>query len=206
MHDTQSLWIYFVLVAGIVALPGMDMALVTGTALTRGRRAGLAALAGIVVAGFVHVGAGVAGLGLLLQTLPLLFNLILLAGAAYLAWLAIGLWRSSAASATAAPVSGGFARGALTALLNPKAYVFGVAVLPQFLPAPDAAPGDWLARGLALSAVTALTQISIYGGMALLADRLGRQRRSTATLQRGVALLLGLMAALSLWQGWRALA
>lgn len=203
MHAAQSLWIYFILVAGIVALPGMDMALVTGTALTRGRRAGVAALAGIVAAGLVHVGAGVAGLGLLLQALPLLFNGILLAGAAYLAWLALGLWRSSAQSATPAPVSGGFVRGALTALLNPKAYVFGVAVLPQFLPAPGAPPGEWLTRGLALSAVTALTQIAIYGGLALLADRLGRRSRSTVVLQRAVALLLLACALATLWRGWQ---
>lgn len=200
----HPLWIYFLLVAGIVALPGMDMAYVTASSLLRGRRAGLAATAGIVAAGGVHIGAGVLGLGLLLSQAPLLFNALLLAGAAYIAWLGVGLWR---APAGAAPSSGSapeslravFARGALTALLNPKAYVFGLAVLPQFL-STDA--NAWLARGLALSAISALTQLGIYGAVALLAGGRG-QRTQSRWLPRTVAALL---VGTSLWTlawGWR---
>ncbi|HZX97657.1 MAG TPA: hypothetical protein VFE90_24280 [Myxococcales bacterium] len=44
----QDLWIYFLLVAGIVSLPGLDMAFVMGSSLTGGRRAGLPAVAGVV--------------------------------------------------------------------------------------------------------------------------------------------------------------
>jgi threonine/homoserine/homoserine lactone efflux protein len=209
----HPLWIYFLLVAGIVALPGMDMAYVTASSLLRGRRAGLAATAGIVAAGGVHIGAGVLGLGLLLSQAPLLFNALLLAGAAYIAWLGVGLWRAPAASkrpgarpdepsAQRPPAALGavFARGALTSLLNPKAYVFGLAVLPQFLTSEA-----WLARGLALSAITALTQLGIYGAVAWMVGSsrgaLGRQ----AWLPRGVAALLMGTAAWTLVWGWRSL-
>lgn len=200
----HPLWIYFLLVAGIVALPGMDMAYVTASSLLRGRRAGLAATAGIVAAGGVHIGAGVLGLGLLLSQAPLLFNALLLAGAAYIAWLGVGLWRAPAGATPnggSAPVSlhAVFARGALTSLLNPKAYVFGLAVLPQFLSS-DA--NAWLARGLALSAITALTQLGIYGAVALLAGGRGLRTQSRWLPRAVAALLVGT----SLWTlawGWR---
>jgi threonine/homoserine/homoserine lactone efflux protein len=205
--ESNPLWLYFLLVAGIVALPGMDMALVTGSALAHGRRAGFAALGGIVAGGLVHVGLGVAGLGLLLQGWPALFNGLLVAGAAYVAWLAWGLWRApalatpDAATAPGRPARQAFASGALTCLLNPKAYLFGVAVFPQFLPPPGASATDWWARALGLAAITAGTQLAVYGGLALLA---GRPRSAPRPhLQRGVALLLAGTAALTLAQAWR---
>lgn len=207
MTDAHPLWLYFLLVAGIVALPGMDMALVTGSALAHGRRAGFAALAGIVAGGVVHVALGVAGLGLLLQAWPALFNALLMAGAAYVAWLAWGLWRAPALAAPTAPsrpARQAFASGALTCLLNPKAYLFGVAVFPQFLPPPGASPADWWARALGLAAITASTQVAVYGSLACLAARAGGQGGTPRPrLQRGVALLLAGTAALTLAQAWR---
>ena len=47
----EHLWLYFVLLVGIVVVPGMDMMFVLANALTGGRRAGLAATAGIMLGG-----------------------------------------------------------------------------------------------------------------------------------------------------------
>ncbi|HEV8689184.1 MAG TPA: LysE family transporter, partial [Ideonella sp.] len=71
-------------------LPGMDMAFVAGSALTAGLRAGLAAVAGIMVAGQVHLIAGIVGLAALLLWWPGAQQALLLAGAAYMAWIG---WR-----------------------------------------------------------------------------------------------------------------
>eukprot|EP01041_Mallomonas_annulata_P022129 gene22129-42362_t len=76
----EHLWLYAVLVAGIVVLPGMDMAFVLASTLVDGRRSGAAAVAGIVLGGMVHVAMGALGVGLLLQHFPLAFNALLLAG------------------------------------------------------------------------------------------------------------------------------
>ena len=81
----SSLWLYFVLVAGIIALPGMDMAFVLASALAGGRRAGMAAVGGIVAGGWLHVLLGALGIGLLLQAAPGLFQVLLVAGVLYLA-------------------------------------------------------------------------------------------------------------------------
>ena len=58
---TQHLWLFSVMVLGIIALPGMDMAYVMASALAGGRRMGFAAVAGIVAGGAVHVAMAMLG-------------------------------------------------------------------------------------------------------------------------------------------------
>ena len=206
----SPLWLYFLLVAGIVALPGMDMAFVAASSLTGGRRAGFAALGGIVLGGVLHLLLGLFGLGLLISGFPLLFNGLLLAGAAYVAWIGWGLLRSdraAVASTSSEPlqpvtlqVAPTFLRGLLTCLLNPKAYLFSVTVFPQFLPRD---PTRWLAQGLSLGLITALTQIAVYGAVAMAAAHSRRWLAGSTAFTRGVGLLLMSTAAWTLWQGWR---
>jgi len=87
MEPTHSLWIFFILTFGIIVLPGLDMAFIVGTAVASGARAGGVALAGIVVGGVLHVLINLSGLAALLLWWPAAFNLLLLAGAAYMAWI-----------------------------------------------------------------------------------------------------------------------
>jgi threonine/homoserine/homoserine lactone efflux protein len=205
----EPLWLFALLVAGIIALPGMDMAIVLSSALVDGRRGGAAAVAGIVAGGLAHVALGMLGIGLLLQLAPKAFNTLLLAGAAYVAWMGVGLWREPGAlvavpAASTRPAHRTFWRALATCLLNPKAYVFMVAVFPQFL-RPDGGP--LALQALVLWAVIAAHQLAIYGAVALGAQRLrawlaastGQQQR----LARIVAGLLLATAAWTAWQGWQ---
>ncbi len=50
MTASPDLWLYFLLVFGIIALPGMDMAYVVASTVASGARGGVAAVAGIVAA------------------------------------------------------------------------------------------------------------------------------------------------------------
>ena len=134
----QHLLLFTLFVFGIIVIPGMDMAYVLSSSLVDGRRAGLAAVAGMVTGGAAHTVMGAAGVGLLLAVLPGLFHAVLLAGALYVAWMGIGLWRSPATLAgvpegASRPRSQTFLRAAATCLMNPKAYLFMVAVFPQFV-------------------------------------------------------------------------
>jgi threonine/homoserine/homoserine lactone efflux protein len=203
------LWLYFVLVLGIIALPGMDMAYVLGSALTDGPRGGAAALAGIVAGGMAHMAMASLGVGWVLQSVPALFNAMLLAGALYLGWIGVSLLRSAAAlrevptcTPTAWHIT--FWRGMATCLLNPKAYLFMVAVFPQFVRAEQ---GSVVAQALALGAITAATQVAVYGAVALAATRTKALLRGSAAAQRGwcrgVGCVLLLGAAWMLWQGWQ---
>lgn len=202
------LLLFALFVFGIIVIPGMDMAYVLSSSLVDGRRAGLAAVAGMVAGGAAHTVMGAAGVGLLLAVFPALFHAVLLAGALYVAWLGVSLWRSPA---TLAGVQEGasrprwqtFARAAATCLMNPKAYLFMVAVFPQFV-RPER--GSLVEQVAVLGAIIALTQAVVYGAVALAAsglrERLARSVRAQAMIARAVAALLVFTAGWALWQGW----
>eukprot|EP01042_Synura_sphagnicola_P033441 gene33441-42941_t len=135
---SDNLALFFALVFGIIIVPGMDMAFVMASGLSGGRKAGLAAVGGIVVGGWVHSLWAAFGVGLLIKTLPWLFNILLLGGAAYIAWIGWSLVRSHIVlgQVDAAPRHSTlttFRQGVVTCLLNPKAYLFMLAVYPQFI-------------------------------------------------------------------------
>lgn len=192
------LWPYALLVAGIIVLPGMDMAFVAASAL-----------AGIVAGGALHMLAAVAGLGLLLQAWPAAFNALLLGGALYIGWLGVQLLRSTGAlltlqAATPRPAWRTFVQAAGTCLANPKAYVFMVAVVPQFL-RPELGP--LAPQAVAMGLITAFTQAAVYGAVALGAVQLRGRLAGSAAAQvaaaRVVGLLLLAMACWTLLSGWR---
>ncbi|MFS2002616.1 LysE family translocator [Duganella sp. CT11-25] len=172
MTQAANLWLYFIVVFGVVALPGLDMAFVMGSSMLGGRRAGMAAVSGIVVGGFCHLCMGALGVAVVLQVWPPLFKLMLLGGAVYIAWMGYTLLRSDSifhptpgAEAMADGVI--FRRALTTSLLNPKAYIFMLAIFPQFL-----RPGQgplWVQSGV-LGGITALTQLGVYGALAYAAS------------------------------------
>lgn len=208
----HSLWLFFLLTFGVILLPGLDMAYVAGSALTRGLRGGLLAVAGIMAGGLVHVLVNVTGLAALMLMWPGAFNALLVAGAAYMAWIGWGIAASAFAppAATAPtqpdepPRGGVFARGVLNCLLNPKAYAFMLAVFPAFLQTPER---SLAAQALLLSSIIAGNQLLIYGGVALLATGAQRWAGPGAGAQRGLSLAVGvtliIAAALTLWSAWR---
>ncbi len=201
LAHASPLWLYFLLVAGIIALPGMDMAFVLASALAGGRRSGLAAVGGMVTGGWCHMLFGALGIGLLLQAAPGLVDALLLAGAAYVAWIGWTLIAGGAAPLAQAdgprrPALATWGRAMATCLLNPKAYLFTLAVFPQFLRA-DGPP--LAAQAGALAAITSATQVAIYGGLVLAASHARGWLRDSPAAQRragqGVGWLLVLAAA-----------
>jgi threonine/homoserine/homoserine lactone efflux protein len=209
MDYHQSLWLYFTLLFGIIIVPGMDMLFVLANALTGGTRRGLAATSGIMLGGAVHSAYGAAGVGILVAMLPGVFNLLLFAGVAYMIWIGVSLMRSSikveaVGPGTARSTWKAFRQGAVTCLVNPKAYIFVLAVYPQFIK-PEYGP-IWL-QGLIMGIMTVLTQLAVYGTLAMTAGRsrdlLLSNPNTTAVIGRLAGLLLVVISAISLWQGWK---
>lgn len=211
MIHIPHLWLFFLAVFGIVLLPGLDMAFVLGSALTGGRKTGLMAVGGIVAGGTCHVAMATLGISVLLKLVPGAFNALLLAGAIYLAWIGISIWRSQSAFG-AVPGTGAmspwttFRRGLITALLNPKAYLFMLAIFPQFLRPEYGA--IWL-QAAVLWIVIAATQTGVYGTVAIAGGeaRLWLAGNATATALAGrvVGSVLFIAAIFAAFEGWRGL-
>lgn len=208
MTYAENLWLFFTLLFGIIIVPGMDMVFVMANALTGGRASGLTATAGIMAGGVFHTLYAALGVGFLLHLVPELFNVLLLAGAAYIAWIGLSLARSSIAIASVETGSRlslwtSFRRGALTSILNPKAYLFMLAVYPQFLK-PQFGP-VW-SQALIMAIMISLTQLSVYGSLALAAGRsrdvIVSSPRATAIIGKTVGVVLIAVAALTAWHGW----
>ncbi|MBK5568093.1 LysE family translocator [Ensifer sp. SSB1] len=208
MTYTENLWLFFTLLFGIIIVPGMDMVFVLANSLTGGRASGLSATAGIMAGGVLHTLYAALGVSVILHLVPGLFNVLLVAGAGYIAWIGFSLIRSSI---TIGGIEGSdrlsrwasFRQGALTSLMNPKAYLFMLAVYPQFLK-PQFGP-IW-SQALVMAAMIATTQLAIYGGLALAAGR-GRDflvgsPGATVWIGRAAGVVLVLVAALTIWQGW----
>jgi len=141
----QELLLFMGAVFVLNATPGVDFLLTVSRTLQAGARSGAAAALGISAGCVVHALAAAFGLAALLALHPGAFRLIQWAGAAYLAWLGLGLlwqaWRgpgTDAAPASAAAARSAWAEfrtGLLTNVLNPKVALFILAFLPQFVPA-----------------------------------------------------------------------
>lgn len=153
--------IAFALVAlGMVLTPGPNMVYLVSRSICQGRVAGLISLGGVALAFVVYVFAAVLGITALVFAVPLAYDVLRIAGAVYLLYLA---WqavkpggRSPFQVRQLDPDSPQrlFAMGFLTNLLNPKAAVLYMSLLPQFI-RPQA--GGVLSQSLALG----LTQIAI---------------------------------------------
>ncbi len=208
MAEFAHLWLFFVLVFGVIALPGLDMAFVLASTLRGGNGAGFAAVGGIVLGGIAHVVMGVLGVAAILAVWPPLFNGVLFAGALYIGWIGWTLLRSreGVALPTAGKAPRGrsvFLQGMLTCLLNPKAYVFMLAIFPQFL-RPER--GQLWSQAAVLGLITATTQAMVYGAVAVGALRahgwLAANPRAGLAAARSVGAVLTGAALLTVLQGW----
>ena len=211
MSHSADLLLFAALVFGIVVLPGLDLAVVMGSSLTAGRRQGLMAVAGVTAGGACLVAMTTLGIDMLLKVVPAAFNALLLAGALYIAWIGVSLLRAD--SAFGIQMEGfamsewtTFRRGALTCLMNPKAYLFMVAVFPQFL---HTGYGPLWSQALVLWLIIAVTQITVYGAVALAAAQargwLVRRPGTGVVVARAVGAVLVGAALFTGFEGWRSL-
>ncbi|MBX3567972.1 MAG: LysE family translocator [Rhizobiaceae bacterium] len=168
-------------------------------AASEGRRAGFATVAGVAF-GLAIIGAIAAfGVAEIVQASPSLYEGLRWAGVAFLLYLAWEGWTAGTDVVSAGSGSGRyFGRGLMTNLLNPKAAVFYVAVLPTFLA--DDRPA--LPQTIVLTAIYVAVATFVHTGIVVLAGALEPlltdPRRET--LARRVLSLL--LAAVALWFGW----
>jgi threonine/homoserine/homoserine lactone efflux protein len=152
-------WLLFCAASiALAATPGPNLLYLVSRTLVQGRRAGFVSLAGTTTGLAVHVLAAAFGLSALIAAVPMAYDVVRWAGAAYLAFLAWQTWRAPDAATSGTPTPVATARlyrdGAATGILNPKVALFQLALFPQFI---DPAYGSVLVQSLLLGA----TQLSI---------------------------------------------
>jgi threonine/homoserine/homoserine lactone efflux protein len=182
--------------------PGPNMVWLAIVAAGDGRRAGFAAVAGVALGlGIIGVAAAF-GLATVVAESPLTSQVLRWAGVAYLLWLAWDGWRDAAEGphevALGSSLATSFRRGLVTNLLNPKAFLFYVAVLPGFL-----APEAGLTGTLTLTAVYVAVATVIHAGIVALA---GTARDWLTVGGRAVIMRRALALALvgvAIWLAWR---
>ena len=199
----------FALTALIIEItPGPNMTYLAALSLTNGIRTGFAAVAGIALGLMTYGITAALGLAALIDNSPLLYGLLRWTGVAYLLWLA---WESWASDREASPEIIdcnddrpwlAFRRGLITNLLNPKAAVFYVAVLPEFVRTDG---GPVVLQTLMLSVIYVGIATAIHSAIVALAGTLqttvaiGHRRR---TIRRALALaLVGIAAWFALTTG-----
>jgi len=179
--------------------PGPNMAYLAVLSAGKGRRAGFAATLGVAL-GLLVVGLAAAlGLTAAIASSRLLYEGLRWAGVLYLLWLAWEGWRgeeeTSPGIATVDPAeSKFFLRGLITNLLNPKAGVFYVAILPTFVD--ETRP--LIGQTVMLSAVYVTVATAVHSAIVLLADAarpwLEGGRRSTLVRRVLSLMLVGIAA------------
>ena len=140
LPDLSILAVFLVATIALNLSPGPDMLYVISRSLGQGRRAGIVSALGIGAGTLVHTFVTAIGLSAVLLSVPIAFEFIKYAGAAYLAFLGVRMLLSSRSGASnlsseaIAPSGLGtvFRQGVFTNVLNPKVALFFLAFLPQF--------------------------------------------------------------------------
>lgn len=185
----------------LAVTPGPDMALYVGRAISDGRRAGLAVFAGCVVGIVVHTMLVAFGVAALLVAAPRLFFALKVAGALYLAWLAIATLRHGSSFAPTLGKGRGrsigahFTAGLAMNLLNPKVVLFFLTFLPQFVAASDPhAPGRIVFLGLFFLVVAIPTILPMILGAEAFSQFLRTRPRVMRALDWVLATVFGAFA------------
>ena len=194
-------WLAFCVTETLLCLtPGPAVLFVVSVALASGFRPGLAASLGILTANTLYFALSATGIAAVLVASSEVFTALKWAGALYLIWMGLRMLLSrsvAVAEPTPRPAHHSFLRGCVVQGANPKALVFFVALLPQFIdPARPVAP-QILLLGVS-SVLIELVVLALYACFAVRARRLAGARLSGALERIGGGFLVAAGARLAL--------
>ncbi|MBT2772730.1 LysE family translocator [Halomonas sp. ISL-60] len=190
MVSYESLFGVAIIAIGMVLTPGPNMVYLTSRAISQGRLAGLISLAGVALGFVCYLLASALGLAALFKTVPVAYDIVRIAGALYLGYLAWNILRPQGGSPFEARVLSPhsprrlFAMGLVTNLLNPKIALMYSALMPQFI---DLSAGSTLNQFMQLGFVQIVIAVSINGMIVLAASSVSKflsERPSAMKAQR----------------------
>lgn len=182
--------------------PGPNMGYLAALSAAQGRQAGFKAVLGVTLGLAFYMLLAVFGVAEIIAAAPFVYAVLRWAGVAYLLYLAWEAWRGAnetspghAGAADHAP----FWRGLIANILNPKALVFYVALLPGFI-APDHAP-FWV-QAMILGVLHLSISFIVHGLIVLGASHVGAVAagsRGAVMVRRALAVGIALIAAWLIW-------
>ena len=206
MASIETLLAFALAMAVFAYMPGPAILYTAAQTLARGKRAGFMAALGLHVGGYFHVFAAALGLSAALAYVPNVYAAIKLAGALYLVWLGIALIRQRDDDEEAPVVKLKSARKAfmesiVVEVFNPKAALFFVAFLPQFVDPAGAWP-VWL-QLLVLGVATLVAFASADIVTVFAASAIAARARAGGAMRKGLkwlggSILIGLGSRLAL--------
>lgn len=199
MIDLATLAVFCGAVLLLLLSPGPNMAFVISHGVTHGWRGGMASALGIGVADLLLTALTATGVTAVAASWPPSFDLIRYAGVVYLLWLVFKTLQKSpgleAAPANRVPLGRVFLQAMFNSLLNPKALLFFVVFLPQFV-RPEA--GSIAVQLMLLGGVLTLIAAVFHGLLGAFGGVLSRffaKRSKSAWLHKwGLATVLTLLA------------
>ncbi len=199
MVDLATLAVFSGAVLLLLLSPGPNMAFVISHGVTYGWRGGLASALGIAVADLLLTVLTVTGVTALVASWPPSFDLIRYAGVVYLLWLVFKTLQKKPGLDTAGvnrvPLARVFLQAMFNSLLNPKALLFFVVFLPQFVrPQASSIAVQLMVLGGVLTLIAALFH-GVLGSFGSALSRCFARRSNSAWLQKwGLATVLTVLA------------
>jgi threonine/homoserine/homoserine lactone efflux protein len=162
---TSDILSFTLLAAILVLIPGLDFTLVLRYATTKGRKSAIMVMLGITSSLFIWGTFAALGISAVLETSKIAFETLKILGVAYMFWMGANFIHSAFMKESIAESTpeirverGAYLRGILSNLLNPKAGVFYISVLPQFIPDNS----NHLLMGIALTGIHASLTIIFF--------------------------------------------
>jgi threonine/homoserine/homoserine lactone efflux protein len=184
MIGIATLSLFLLAVLALFLSPGPNMAFVLSHGVAHGPRGGFAAAIGISAADLVHTLFAATGVTALVAAWPPSFDVLRYAGALYLVWLAVQALRTGGALRVGAQAQpAGFGRivrmALLNNLVNPKALLFFMVFLPQFV---DPSRGSVALQLVQLGVVLSVAALAFNTLLGACSGQVGRwlQRRPGA--------------------------
>jgi len=196
-----ELWLAFCATEAVLCFtPGPAVLFVTSVAMARGMRGGFAGALGILAGNLFYFALSGTGIAAVILASGRLFTVLKWFGASYLFWIGVRMLVSRARPAApiaTQPVSRSFGRGFVVQAANPKALVFFVALLPQFID-PTQPVGLQLVILGASSVVIECAVLTLYAAVAARARAVAGQRWSAPLERIGGGFLVAAAARLAL--------
>ncbi|ADD67799.1 Lysine exporter protein (LYSE/YGGA) [Denitrovibrio acetiphilus DSM 12809] len=204
MLETDQILLFASTAVLLAMAPGPDIIYVITRGVTQGRASAMAAAAGFSLGNIAHTLFAIIGISAIIKASAFAFTLIKIAGAVYLIYIGIKIFRSGSAKAgrdnkLLAPKTV-FIQSVTANMLNPKVAIFFIALFPQFIRTQNGHESIQMAL---LGVVFIICTFFVFSACALFSGQIGevlKSKNNSSGLLNKLAgtVLMGLGVALAL--------